>query len=437
MYRLKELIKRLLPKSWLLLYHRVLSHVAAVVYRNPSRKMLVIGVTGTKGKSTTCNMIWKILTDAGHTVGLTGTANFRIGEKNMVSPYKMTMPGRFVLQRTLRQMLDAGCDVVIVETTSEGVVQSRHLGIHYDVCVFTNLTPEHIESHGGFENYKNAKLELFRHLNRLPTKSLKGRRVEKVSVVNMDSEQGKDFLAIGNFRKVTFGSTPENTVVIGNVVEQVNGTDFTLNGAVAHIPLLGAWNATNAGIAAATGLACTVSLRQSIAALATVEPVPGRMEFIDAGQPYGVIVDYAYEPVSLRLLFTFARTLAAGHNVITLISSTGGGRDVARRAPNGTVAGELCDFVIVTDEDPYDEHPQTIIDQVAEGVCAAGKIEGEHFWRVLNRRDAIRKAVALAKPGDVVLLTAKGAEQKMCVANGRKIPWDDRKYVREAILEVK
>jgi UDP-N-acetylmuramoyl-L-alanyl-D-glutamate--2,6-diaminopimelate ligase len=332
-------------------------------------------------------------------------------------------------------MLDAGCDVVIVETTSEGIVQSRHLGIHYDVCVFTNLTPEHIESHGGFENYKNAKLELFRHLDRLPVKMLNGRAVEKVSVVNMDSEHGNDFLAVGNFRKVQFGSAAGNDVVIAGVTEQMNGTDFTLNGTSAHIPLLGAWNAGNAGIAAAVGVACGVELSSAVAALAHVEPVPGRMEFIDAGQPYGVIVDYAYEPVSLGLLFTFARKLAAGHRVITLISSTGGGRDVRRRAPNGRVAGELCDLVIVTDEDPYDENPQTIIDQVADGVRAAGKVEGENFWRVLSRRDGIRKAVELAQPGDVVLLTCKGAEQKMAVANGKKIPWDDRKYVREDITE--
>jgi UDP-N-acetylmuramoyl-L-alanyl-D-glutamate--2,6-diaminopimelate ligase len=131
------------------------------------------------------------------------------------------------------------------------------------------------------------------------------------------------------------------------------------------------------------------------------------------------------------LLFRFARKLAAGHRVITLISSTGGGRDVGRRAPNGKVAGELCDLVVVTDEDPYDEDPHVIIDQVAEGVRAAGKVEGQNFWRVLNRRDGIRKAVELAQPGDVVLLTAKGAEQKMCVAGGKKIPWDDRKFVRD------
>ncbi len=393
-------------------------------------------MTGTKGKSTTCNIIWHLLTDAGHTVGLTGTANFRIGASNELSSYKMTMPGRFVLQRVLRQMVDAGCDVAVVETTSEGVVQSRHLGISYDVCALTNLTPEHLESHGGFESYKDAKLEFFRHFSRLPAKVIDGRVIEKANVVNMDSEHAADFLAVSatpTIHKITFGSASDSDIVISDVCETISGTDFSLNGVAAHLPLLGSWNASNAGLAVAVSSALGVSVKDAVKSLASVEPVPGRMECIDCGQPFGVIVDYAYEPVSLRLLFSFARKLAGSHRVITLVSSTGGGRDVGRRAPNGIVAGELCDVVVVTDEDPYDEDPQLIIDQVAEGVRQSGKIEGKNFWRVLDRREAIRKAVEMAQPGDVVLLTAKGAEQKMCIAGGKKIPWDDRQIVRECL----
>ena len=218
------------------------------------------------------------------------------------------------------------------------------------------------------------------------------------------------------------------------VQETLKGTYFTLNGKKAFVPLLGSWNAENAAAAAGIAKAFDLSDEEIIAGLANVDPVPGRMEFIDEGQNFNVVIDYAYEPVSLRLLYEFCRKVVGPEkNIITLISSTGGGRDVGRRKPNGEVAGELCDYVIVTDEDPYDDDPQEIIDMVAEGVAAAGKVEGENFWRVLDRSEAIHKAVSLAHEGDVVLTTAKGAEQKMVLAGGRKIDWDDRKVMREAL----
>lgn len=431
---MKSVLRRIIPKSVISRYHRLLGKLGAFVYRHPSRKMIVIGITGTKGKSTTANILWKILTDAGFTVGLTGTANYRIGNQHLVSPYKMTMLGRFQLHWWLARMVKAGCNVAIVETTSEGVAQWRHESIAYDICALTNLFPEHLESHGGFENYKQAKLELFRHLARLPKKRIDGKEVPRASVVNADNEHAEDFLSIGDFEKVRVGSAAENDVVIASVDERTDGTSFTLSGQKVDMPLLGAWNAKNALVAAGIARVLDVSLEQIATALSDVEQVPGRMERIDEGQPFTVIVDYAYEPESLGLLYAFfADRRTDGQKLITLISSTGGGRDVGRRKPNGAVAAKMCDYVIVTDEDPYDDDPQEIIDQVAEGAREAGAVEGENMWRVRDRREAIAKAFSLAQPGDVVFLTAKGSEQKMMVGQTESIDWDDRKVARDLL----
>lgn len=450
MHTLKKLLKKVLPVAVMNTYYKGVAHLAAFLYGNPSRKMIIVGVTGTKGKSTTSNILWRILTEAGYTVGLTGTINTRIGGQNMLNTNKMTMTGRFGLQRILRNMVRAGCDVAIIETTSEGIKQWRHIAIAYDIAAFTNLTPEHLEAHGGFENYKAAKLQLFEHLAQLPPKQLpsgKHTEVPRVSTANVSSEHGEDFLKPGAHTKMRFGRAQASQAVteskqtldiaIANIEETLKGTAFTINGKPAFVPLLGAWNADNAAAAAGIAKAFGLSDEQIISALAKVDSVPGRMEFIDEGQPFHVVVDYAYEPVSLRLLFEFCRKVVGPQqNIITLISSTGGGRDIGRRKPNGQVAGELCDYVIVTDEDPYDDDPQEIIDQVAEGVAAAGKIEGKNFWRILDRTEAITKAVSLAQAGDVVLTTAKGAEQKMVLAGGRKIDWDDRKVIRDALKEL-
>lgn len=434
---MKKLLKTIIPKQWLSLYHKYLASVAAFVYGHPSRKMIIIGITGTKGKSTTGNILWKILTEAGHTVGLTGTANYRIGNYHEVSPYKMTMLGRFQLQKWLQRMVRAGCDVAIVETTSEGITQWRHRGIHYDVVALTNLTPEHLDSHGGFENYKKAKLALFEWLQELPEKLFaQTHRVQKTSVVNIDADYAEEFYAVGSYTKIRVGEDAQNELVLGNIQEQAGSTEFELNGERMSMPLLGAWNARNAALAAGCATALNVSLETVAKALKNVEQVPGRMELINAGQPFTVIVDYAYEPESLTALYTFFHSRKKeGQKLITLISSTGGGRDVGRRPKNGAVAAKYCDYVIVTDEDPYDDDPQVIIDQVAVGALEAGAQEGENMWRVLDRREAVQKAMQLAKPGDVVFLTAKGSEQKMCVAGGKKIPWDDRAVAREILQQ--
>lgn len=439
MAAIKNIAKRILPAAALSAYHKQLAQFAAWRHHYPSKQLIVIGVTGTKGKSTTANLIWHILTAAGYTVGMATTANFRIGEKHWLNASKMTMLGRTQLQDLLAQMVQAQCQYAIVETSSEGIKQWRYLGIHYDIVVWTNLFPEHLDAHGGFENYKAAKLCLLDHLAQSPVKKINGRSISKAVVLNGDSEFFSEFAEHAAAPVIIVWShvnNPQANVQIRNIVERPDGLDFQMAGYSFSSQLLGKWSIENIASAIGVGLTQGLSYPALAQAVSTFAGVPGRMERIEAGQNFTVLVDYAYEPVSLGLLYVFWRRLKPNNKLITLISSTGGGRDVVRRFGNGKVAGEQCDYVIVTDEDPYDDDPQTIIDQVAEGVAATGKQENMNYWKILDRRQAIITAFRLAQPGDVVFLTCKGADQKICRAKGKKEPWDDRVVAREELQKI-
>lgn len=430
---MKILIKRFTPDWLLSYYHKTLARLAAWQYHYPSSKLIVIGVTGTKGKSSTCNIIWHLLTAAGYTVGMATTANFRIGDKEWLNATKMTMVGRTQLQKLLADMVQAGCQYAVIETSSEGIKQWRHFGIQYDVCVWTNLFPEHIDSHGSFAAYKQAKLSLFQHLSQLPPKHIRQTIIQKAVVLNGDSEYLKEFEVAAKVPTKIIWLRSDYR----NLTESKDGLSFTLHGYALTTPLLGAWSIDNIASAIGVALSQGVDYPTIQATLAQLPQIPGRMEKIEAGQPFTVIVDYAYEPVSLGLLYRFWCKLSLQSKLITLISSTGGGRDVSRRAGNGKVAAELCDDVIVTDEDPYDDDPMEIMQQVAQGVEAGGKVLNQNFWIIPDRRQAIAAACNMAKPGDVVFLTCKGADQKICRARGKKEPWDDRVVAREELEKLK
>ena len=438
-------LKRLLPEPILDRYHLILAHLAAWVYGFPSEKMIVIGVTGTNGKSTTCNLIAGILEEAGHKVGLTTTVNFRIAGKDWLNPYKMTMLGRFRLQKLLAEMAAAGCTHAVIETSSEGVKQHRHAAINYDIAVFTNLTPEHIESHGGFDNYKAAKGKLFAKLAREKVKKLGGRPVAKTSVVNLNDPFADYFLSFPVPVRVGYrvdgpaaaggsvaASQLQSAVIAEDVRTEAAGSLFTVEGHEYELKLVGAFNVENALAAIAVGRVLGIGHEVMTAALRRVEVVPGRMEFIDAGQPFSVLVDYAPEPESFRRLYE-AVALFPRKRIIHVLGSCGGGRDVARRPILGKMAAERADIVVVTDEDPYDDDPLTIIKEVAAGAAAAGKTEGKDLLLIPDREEALNRAVALAQPGDLVIATGKGAEQAIVTAGGVKLPWDEREKLRQAI----
>lgn len=435
---MKALLRRLTPAPVLVAYHRSLSAAAAWRYGRPSLKMSVIGVTGTKGKSTTSNLVAAALEGAGLTVGITTTVNFRIAGRSWLNDSKMTMLGRTRLQGLLAQMVKAGCTHTVVETSSEGIKLKRHADIAYDVAVFTNLTPEHLESHGGFENYKAAKGELFAKVSRDPRKVFAGRPVPKVIIANLDSPHAEYFLSFPADRKIGF-TRLDNPAPVGverlaaeGVALAADGSTFTVAGVPVRLQLPGAFNVENAMAALAVAQSQGVDLAAAARGLATVSVVPGRMEFIEAGQDFRVLVDYACEPASFRQLYDVV-PLFPHKRIIHVLGSCGGGRDRDRRPILGEIGARNADVVFVTNEDPYDDDPMEIINEVAAGARAAGKREGEDLFLVLDRGEALRRAVTLAQPGDLVIATGKGAEQAICVAGGRKLPWDDRVKLREAI----
>lgn len=435
---MKTFLKKIIPESALLAYHHALSTVAAWYYGEPSLKMVVIGVTGTNGKSTTSNLIAHVLEADGRRVGVTTTVNFRIAGREWLNDTKMTMLGRSRLQRLLAEMVRERCGFAVVETSSEGIKQGRHADIAYDVAVFTNLTPEHLEAHGGFENYKAAKGQLFAKLSRDPRKTIAKQTVPKVIVANLDSPHAGYFLSFPADRRIGFtrdgvdAPSGVERVAADNLQVGPGGSTFTVDGVPFTTHLPGAFNVDNALAAIAVGLSQAVPLEVAAEGLAGVAGVPGRMEFIEAGQDFKVLVDYAPEPESVRQLYE-AVGLFPHKRIIHVLGSCGGGRDRDRRPILGQLAAEHADIVFVTNEDPYDDDPQQIINEVAAGALALGKREGQDLFLVPDRAEALNRAVAMAEAGDLLIATGKGAEQAICVARGRKIPWDERTQLREAI----
>jgi UDP-N-acetylmuramoyl-L-alanyl-D-glutamate--2,6-diaminopimelate ligase len=435
-------LKQLAPEPLLRAYHFSLAYLAALRYGFPSEKLIVIGVTGTNGKSTCTSLIARVLEENGARVGATSTAIFKVAEKEWLNDTKMTMVGRFQLQKLLRQMVDAGCTYAVVETSSQGVLQYRHTAINYDTVVFTNLTPEHIEAHGGFENYKCAKLELFKHLTARKHKTLGGAEIPKVIVANADDEHAADFLAHAADKRYIFTVrgdakdekfTPPMIPCVADQVElRADGSRFVVRGQQFTFAMPGKYNVSNALAAITVGFAHGVSFDVAARGLAKVKSIPGRWDWIEEGQPYKVLVDYSPEPVGLAKVY---ETLALSNfgKKIHVLGSAGGGRDMSRRPILGEMAGKWADVVIITNEDPYDENPRAIIDQVAQGALKAGKIVGKNLFLIEDRREALAKAVSLAQAGDLVLATGKGSEQAMCVAGGKKLPWDERTELKKAI----
>lgn len=431
---IKSLIKKILPTSILSVYHLILAWLGNFYYGWPSEKIIIIGVTGTNGKSTTVNLIAKIFDEAGFKSAATSTVNFKIGGTDQLNDKKMTMPGRFFLPRFLHNAIRAGCTHAVIESSSEGILQHRNMGIHYDAFVFTNLTPEHIESHGGFENYKNAKLEYFRQLQKSRHKFINGKKVPKIIAANFDDQYFKEFTNFQVEKIISFGQNPKANITGANLIATKEGAEFEINGVKTKTALRGKFDLYNCLAAIAICFGLGIDLNPIKSALEKTLPIPGRMELIIAGQNFDVLIDYAPEPESLRKMYKTVKAWGS-INIIHVLGSTGGGRDVSRRSILGEIAGENANTVIITNEDPYDDDEQKIIDQVAEGVIKTGKILDQNLFKILDRREAIKKALSLAKAGDLVIITGKGAEQKMAVKNGY-IDWDDRAVVREELSKL-
>lgn len=430
---MKKLLKKVLPEGVILSYHYCVALSAACWYGFPSRKMVIIGITGTKGKTSAANFIWSCLQATGHTTGIVSTANIRVGTKEVLNQYHMTMPGRFTIQKLLRRMADEGCTHCVVETTSEGLKQFRHVGILYDVAVFTNLSPEHLRSHGNsFEKYKSTKGRLFAALSN-HTKSVQGKKVEKVVIANTDSEHAPFYLKFPADRHITFGCSKDADYKATDIKETDKGVSFSVDNEKYNLGIRGAFNVYNALPAIALAKLYGGEYNDIAQGLLKLNTIPGRMEEIHEGQPFTVIVDYAHEKQSMTYVMQTAINMRKeGSKVIIVLGAEGGGRDTAKRADMGNIVGANADYVVITNVDPYDDDPQTIINDIKVVVEQAGKIIDHNLFCIEDRREGIRKALSLAGPADIVIITGKGAEQSMII-KGKAIPWDDRKVIREEL----
>ncbi|HLP44124.1 MAG TPA: UDP-N-acetylmuramoyl-L-alanyl-D-glutamate--2,6-diaminopimelate ligase [Candidatus Nanoarchaeia archaeon] len=413
-----SIIKKIIPKQIFRflqpVYHYNLSLVSAIIHGFPAQGMYVIGVTGTKGKSSTTEIINSILENAGYKTALTNTIRFKIGNDSIKNLYKMSMPGRFFMQSFLAKAKRAGCTHAVIEMTSEGAKQFRHKWIDLDAFVFTNLSPEHIESHGSYENYKKAKLSI----GKLAETS---KKPKKFIVVNADDENASMFLNLNVENKLTYSLTqaePYST--------EENNTFFTFDGMQIRPKLIGKFNIYNC-LAAAT-LAKQMGISNEVIAegIQNVTIIEGRVQKVDLGQGFDVVVDYAHTIDSLEKLYQ----AFPNQRKICVLGNTGGGRDTWKRPGMAKVADEYCDRIILTNEDPYDENPEKIVEEMRVAVT------NKPCDVIMDRRDAIAKAISYARLGNVVLITGKGTDPYIMEANGRKVPWSDAEVAKEEIQKM-
>jgi len=437
----KKILKKIIPRNFLLLYHKFLTIFASFIYGCPAEKLIVIGVTGTSGKSTVVNLVGQILEEAGFSVGWASTVNFKIGKKEWLNKTKMTMLGRFALQRLLKKMVQNGCQYAVIETSSEGIIQYRHLGINYDVAVFTNLSPEHIERHGSFEKYKEAKGRLFEHLSKCPVKLLNGKRIKKTIVVNLDDKNADYFLNFpaeekygyrinsntNNIQMRTSNTNRLKIIEADNIRLDSGGSEFQIQGSKFKIHLLGKFNIYNSLAAISVALSQNIDLNGCKRALEKIKKIAGRMEIV-IDKPFKIIVDYAHTPDSLEKVYSLLKQKLVG-NLICVLGATGGGRDKWKRPKLGKIASEYCQKIILTNEDPYDENPKKIIDQVASGIK-----RGE-VYQIIDRYQAIKKAISLAEKDDIIIITGKGSEKCIMGPRGTRIPWDDVEAVKQIVTD--
>jgi len=413
-----------------------LAAAAAWWYGAPTHEIAVVGITGTDGKTTTSFLLEAALEAAGLSSGLIGTVATKIGPTREANAEHTTTPGAPLLQQALRAMARAGNRVAVVETTSHGLAADRVAGIAYDAAILTNLTHEHLEFHGSWEAYRDAKLSLFERLAvgpSNPVKELDGRRWPKAAIVNADDPNAGAFVGVAQeagARILTYGTDPSADVRAIHIEEDAQGLriayEAASGSATIELRLVGRFHVHNALAVVALGEALGLDPAAVRDGLAGVEGVPGRMERLDAGQPFGIVIDYAHSPASLEKVLGLLAPLAAarGGEVIAVFGSAGE-RDTDKRAMMGRIAGRLSRLVVATDEDPRGEDRMAILDAIARGAESAGKRRDHDLLLIPDRAAAISAAFERARRGDIVLLAGKGHERSIIGPDG-PVPYDER-----------
>ncbi len=503
-----NLIKKIIPNTVLKFlrpyYHGFLAIVASWYFGNPSSKMIVVGVTGTAGKSTTVQMLSSILnyhphpasplkgeegkqscgftpphfsdvkssdqvamelstkdTNVKSTIksgaGFITTVSFFDGKTEYINKHGLSMPGGWLLQKQLRQILNNGCKYAVVECTSEGLAQNRHLGIKFDLAVLTNLSHAHIEAHGGFENYRKAKGKLFEAVSESASKLVSvsaGKQVSKTIIVNGDDENAEWFLQFNAEKKISTRlnitspnpsfkeeGNSESSPLSKRELEGVSyikanklNDGFQIGNVTFQVKLPGEFNLYNALLATVTANQLGIKLEDSAKAISTFTKIRGRMEEVENNRGFKIFVDYGCEPVSIKAALMAASSLP--HNkLIHVFGSTGGHRDVQKRFLFGQISAQIADTIIITNDDVYDSDPERIAEDIEEGINTVlrEKRKEKRIERHLDRRYAIAEALKLAKENDIVLITGKGSEQFLVLPGNHRIEWDEVSVAKEEL----
>ncbi len=401
---------------------KAMAQMAAEFYGHPSRRLKMIGVTGTNGKTTIAFLARRLLERAGYRTGLLSTIRYEVGDR--VLPAGRTTPEALDLQQLLSQMVRAGCQACVMEVSSHAISQNRILGVEFDIGVFSNLTQDHLDYHGTMENYYSAKEQFFKQLQS-GSKSAR-------AVINHDDKYGRRLLESGYVQATSFGLEEPADLVAHNIGLGRQGIRYELlagdTRAECWVPLTGRHNVSNSLAAIGVALAVGVPMETAIASLAAVQPVPGRLEPVPAGQPFSVYIDYAHTDDALRNVLETLREITTGR--ILLAFGCGGNRDTTKRVKMGEVAAQFADYTVITSDNPRRESPAAIAAQIEAGFL---KVKSHGSRTILDRHLAIEEVISMANPGDIVLIAGKGHETYQELQD-TVVPFDDRVHAT-AILE--
>ncbi len=412
---MKRLLSRFSPQTIKNIYHLMQAIFACVWFGFPAKRMTVIGVTGTNGKTTTAQMIARILERAGRRVALASTINFQIAERKWTNASKYTTLSSWRLQKFLREAADDGCTHAVIETSSHALDQHRVWGIPYQIAVMTNVTREHLDYHKTMEEYRKAKRKLF--------------LLAKQAVLNADMED-PEYFRIGRKEAVRYSAKdPSAHLFAGHIELDFNGTEFTVDETRFRLRLPGLFNIENALAALGATKLLGVDFSTAKEALESITGIPGRMELVKNDRGIDIVIDYAVTPDAFEKLYASILPLKIPGSKIIHLFGACGDRDRGKRPMLGEIASSNADIVILTNEDPYFEDPERIIDEIEQGVT---KKKEKNYFRIFDRREAIRKALSLAEIGDIILLTGKGAEETLA-AKERRLSWNERLVVEEEL----
>jgi UDP-N-acetylmuramoyl-L-alanyl-D-glutamate--2,6-diaminopimelate ligase len=411
-------LKKIIPQSVKNIYHLAQAILANFWYGFPSRKIKVIGVTGTNGKTTTVQMITRILEEAGRRVAMASTINFKVNKEEWKNLSHFTTLSPFVLQKFIKRAVGDGCEYLVLETSSHAIDQYRVWGVDYKTAMITNLTREHLDYHKTMEKYRQTKQKLFKKADRI--------------IVNGDMEKPEEFVQVNKNKTIYSTKNNKADIFATDIQSDISGSRFSINGSQFKLNLLGDFNVENALAAVSVGVLEKINLETCAKALEKIKEIPGRMEYIQNKKDLNILVDFALTPDALEKFYgTLARIKDPKAKIISVFGACGD-RDRGNRPLVGEMVSRYADYIFLTTDEPYFEDPAIIAEEIAKGI--KNKKENENLWIILDRRMAIKKAIKMARSGDAIAVTGMGAQESMIVKD-KKIPWDDRKVIRELLQE--